>query len=157
MGGDCEGRGRIMMSEDRFAVEDEMLARKIHLENYNFCLNHEPGLSVVVNLDKYFPGVWYKIKFYLLDRFPERKPIVTAGELLYDCNGWSMDTVSSEQHLLGVHNGETYMCLYNDSEWNNNISLYKLVCRAQRWLAAYNFHLLSGESIETFLPHGKIR
>lgn len=145
-----------MMSEARFNVEDQMLANKIHLENYNFQWGQEPGLSVVVNLNKYFPGVWYNIKFYRLDRFPEHKPIVTAGELLYDHNGWSMDTVSQEQHLLGSHNGETYMCLYNDSDWNANISLYKLVCRAQRWLAAYNFHLLSGENIENFLPHGKI-
>ena len=53
-----------MMSEARFNVEDQMLANKIHLENYNFQWGQEPGLSVVVNLNKYVPGVWYNIKFY---------------------------------------------------------------------------------------------
>ena len=144
-----------MTSEERVKYEVEnVLPRFFKVRYYPGC---DPRLMVKIDISNCFAGVYYWINFYKMSVFPRRQPVVTAGKMLYDCDGRAMNSPSSRQHLLGTYNGETWMCLFHDSDWMPNGSLYMLILKARGWLIAYHNHMKFGEPLETWLPANRVR
>ena len=139
-----------MMTMERYQAEQAVLFRHFPANRFGFIWDAHPRLEVILPLAQF--NAVYKVKIYGMDKFPEVAPIVTPGMILADCDGVAMTTPSRANHLIGVHNGETHLCIY--SEWESKYTLNKTAHRAAMWLFAYHLHLRTGRSIESYLSHG---
>lgn len=60
--------------------------------------------------------------------------------------------VSHAMHTLGNGpNGEVQICHWRPSVWHGGITFNKVMLKVVLWLEAYEQHLSSGQSIETFV------
>jgi hypothetical protein len=99
-------------------------------------------------------GRTYNLKV-MLDGFPYSKPrvYVIYPTRLYDYNGTPLSTVSASMHLLTPDNGNIQICHYSDTNWHENVTLYKVALKCLIWLNAYDGHLRTGQPIDHFLKH----
>lgn len=140
------------MDNQRFRIEYCVLLAQGPTWPFRFIRDPRLRLEVVPPIS--IGGVklkGYTVKIYGLEDFPEEEPIVTPGVMLRDHNGEEMTEPSRANHVIGEYNGETHLCIY--SEWNPDCSLYKTAARAAVWLAAYYFHMKTGRSIDSYIPH----
>lgn len=138
-----------MMTTQRYAAEMNVLLDHFPTNRFKFIWDANPRLEVILPIAK-FDAV-YKVKIYGIDVFPQVEPIVTPGMVLRDYNGDRMTQPSRANHLLGMHNRETRMCIY--SGWEPRYTLNKTAIRAATWLYAYHCHLATGRAIECYLSH----
>lgn len=136
------------MDIQRYNAELAVLADHFPANRFKFFWDANPRLEIILPVAKF--NAVYKAKIYLTS-FPESEPIVTPGTILRDCRGVKMTQPSRANHLLGIYNGETHMCIYNG--WQPKFSLNKTAKRAAIWLYAYHCHLVTGRNIEDYLSH----
>lgn len=139
-----------MMTHERYEAECNVLATRFPFARFGFVWDDNPRLEVILPIAAF--NAVYKVKIYGLDTFPEEEPCVTPGMILTDHDGNEMREPSRANHLLGEFNGETRLCIY--ASWNSKFSLNKTAHRTAVWLLAYNMHLRTGRSIDSYLSHG---
>ena len=88
-----------------------------------------------------------------LDQFPESIPKVFITKMLKSKTGQDLSGVSGAMHTLQSENGYTRICHYGNSSWAPNVALNKIYLKCRVWIEAYEAHLETGETIETFLGH----
>jgi hypothetical protein len=101
-------------------------------------------------------GRTYNLKVVLND-FPYSKPkvYVIYPTQLYTYNSELLSGIgaSATMHLLRPDNGNIQICHYSDTNWRENVTLYKVALKCLIWLNAYDGHLRTGQPIDHFLRH----
>ena len=138
-----------MMTTQRYTAELNALLGHFPPNRFMFIWDANPRLEVILPIAKF--AAVYKVKIYGINAFPQVAPIVTPGMVLRDCHGNMMTQPSRSNHLLGLYNGETHLCIY--SGWEPRYSLNKTAIKTATWLYAYHCHLLTGRNIECYLSH----
>ena len=127
-------------------------------------------------LDKYFPGKveWvdptgntkvdvtmitnsdrsYCLRLYVPADFPNSLPIMVVRSSPSPMPNWGG---SGTTHTLGRnYEGFLIICHYRTEHWNGLHTFYEIFMKGRLWLEAYEGHLSTGKSVDTFLGHMKL-
>ena len=142
--------------EDEKRVLNEFFGELVQNKGYRFILQASGGefqsLHCVIASQS---GKKYAL-YMDLNRFPDGLPKIYVQHPHPLCRrgGESMAVVSGEYHTLSPNeDGHVQICHYGASQWHANISLVKCVLRSKIWLDAYEQHLKTGKTIDTWLAH----
>lgn len=102
-------------------------------------------------------GVRYQVRIIVPRGYPDECPtslVVSPNPLLQFGGTRFPSKASNASHTLGTNSdGHVIICTMRPEHWSANLSLYRLADKALLWLLAYEFHLDSGDTIDTYLPH----
>lgn len=127
-------------------------------------------------LEKYFPGrvQWYdptgntvvevsintnngnayRLRIYLAkdgelgSDFPNSMPDMVVSMSPRSMLDWG---VSDTHHTVGKRDGLLKICHYHPSQWTNESSLHEVFMKGRIWLEAYEGHIRTGKTMNTFL------
>ena len=138
-----------MMSANRYRAEVDALQRSLPSNMFKF-FDMDTDLPYVK-----MAAVTNSKKIYTLridlDEFPEKIPKVFVTKMLKSKDGEELDSPSSTMHTLESEHGYTRICHYGFRSWAPNVALNKVYLKCRVWLEAYEAHLITGESIATYL------
>lgn len=140
-----------MMNKSRYKAEQEVLEAKLPSNIYRF-MDMNTAKPYLVMAARTNSGNIYTLKIEL-DEFPENIPKVFVTKMLYDINGFPLDTPDASMHVLLCENGWTRICHYGSLSWTNRVSLYKVYIKCRLWLEIYEAHLRTGKPIDHYLKH----
>ena len=99
----------------------------------------------------------YYIRLYVPSDIPYSVPtvVITYPSPVYDYWGKSLAAIgaSSEMHLLSPFNGYPKICTYKESNWNANVTFYKVLIKVRLWLEALDGHKATGNKLDYYLKH----
>ena len=99
----------------------------------------------------------YKIRVYVPNDLPYSVPevVITYPNPVKDYLGKSLIDfgTSSVMHLLSPKDGYPKICHYRSSNWNGNITFYKVLMKVRIWLEALDGHKNTGKTLDYYLTH----
>lgn len=102
-------------------------------------------------------GSNYKLRLYVPNDLPYSVPdvVITYPSPIRDFNSNDLVTIgsSSSMHLLNPRDNCPKICTYRATNWNSNITFYKVLVKVRIWLEALDGHKRTGKSLDYFLTH----
>ncbi|MDD3878329.1 MAG: hypothetical protein PHT69_17045 [Bacteroidales bacterium] len=99
----------------------------------------------------------YKIRLYVPKDLPYSVPdvIITYPTQLKDYYGRLLVNLgaSANMHLLSPIDNSPKICTYRSTNWNANITFYKVLMKVRIWLEAFDGHLKTSNDLDYYLKH----
>jgi hypothetical protein len=97
----------------------------------------------------------YRLRIYVPEAFPAACPLMVVADPvpLRDRGGAPLTEPSHPMHVLGAVDGATVICHYRPDLWVPDNTLYWVALKGRIWLEAYEAHLRTGNSLDTYLKH----
>jgi ubiquitin-protein ligase len=97
----------------------------------------------------------YTLRIDIPADYPNSIPAVyiTNPKPLRTKFGASMLEPSSSMHTLSGKDGWVRICHFGYNSWHPNQTLAKVIMKCRIWLEVYEYHLLTGDSIDSVLKH----
>lgn len=100
---------------------------------------------------------WYKIRLYVPTDLPYSVPdvVIISPNPITNYYGATLVSLgaSSSMHLLSPIDGYPKICTYRSSNWNSNITFYKVLIKVRIWLEAFDGHKATGNNLDYYLKH----
>lgn len=96
----------------------------------------------------------YTLRVYLPSDFPNSCPsmiVCSPCHCLMKKNGTFLSGWSGEDHTLSSKNGCTQICHWRPDLWKDEYTLYQVIMKGLVWLEAYEVHLQTGYTLDTYL------
>ena len=96
----------------------------------------------------------YILRVYLPPDFPNSCPsmvIISPCGLLKKRNGSLLNCMSGGDHTLSSKDGYTQICHFRPNLWRDENTIFQVIMKGLVWLEAYEVHLKTGETLDTFL------
>lgn len=101
--------------------------------------------------------IHYKIRLYIPSDLPYSVPdvVVTVPNPLNDYWGNSLVGLgaSATMHLLTPRDNYPKICTYRSTNWNANVTFYKVLIKVRIWLEALDGHKSTGNNLDYYLKH----
>lgn len=87
-----------------------------------------------------------------LKDFPKSMPCVYVEQILYDHTGEAMDKASIDNYTGEAKDDKwTQLIIFDEDNWHNDTTLWKIYILSRIWLEAYKNHLKTGKLIREYL------
>jgi hypothetical protein len=99
----------------------------------------------------------YKIRLYIPLDLPYSVPdvVIVYPNPVKDFRGNTLVSIgaSATMHLLTSKDGYPKICTYKSTNWNSNITFYKILIKVRLWIEALDGHIRTGNSLDYYLKH----
>lgn len=99
----------------------------------------------------------YGIRLYVPSDIPYSVPDVTIISPQNISDYWGRSLVSlgasASMHLLAPRDNCAKICTYRSTNWNSNITFYKVLIKVRMWLEALDGHRQTGNPMDYYLKH----
>lgn len=99
----------------------------------------------------------YRIRLYIPTDLPYSVPdvVITYPNPVKDYVGKDLvlHGSSATMHLLSDRDGYPKICTYRATNWNSNVTFYKVLIKVRLWLEALDGHIRTGQPLDYFLKH----
>ncbi|RYY51421.1 MAG: hypothetical protein EOO06_00015 [Chitinophagaceae bacterium] len=99
----------------------------------------------------------YKLRLYVPQDIPYSVPdvVIVSPTSLRDYSGMLLTDhgASGSMHLLTPRDGYPKICTYKSTNWNSNVTFYKVLMKVRLWLEALDGHKSNGLPLDYYLKH----
>jgi hypothetical protein len=136
----------------RLSKEKEIL--NTYFPNFNFV---NVGTNLCLEGTMYTNAkIAYKIRLYVPADVPYSVPdvvITSANAKDYYSRELTSHGASAGMHLLVPREGYPKICTYRGTNWNSNVTFYKVLVKVRLWLEALDGHKRTGQPLDYYLKH----
>ena len=102
-------------------------------------------------------GTNYKLRLYVPTDIPYSVPDVVIINPYPVTDYWGRSLVSmgpsADMHLLEPRDSCPKICTYKSTNWNSNVTFYKVLIKVRMWIEALEGHKRTGNKLDLYLTH----